>query len=82
LAEEALLVWGKEVVAPGNRIAQRQVAPRGVARTTDEERQALIKAVSELVGSKGFDPRRRQLDGQRQTIQLRARRRPPPPRRR
>ena len=68
-AEEALLLGCQQVVAPGDGIAHRLLPRRQVARASGQQRQPVLKSREQRCGREHLDPRRGQLDGQRQPVQ-------------
>ena len=69
----------EQVVAPGDRVAQRPLARRRVARARRSAAAARRSSrASSAAGGEQPDPRRRQLDRQRQPVQPAGRSRPPP----
>ena len=68
-AKERLLVGGKQVVAPGDRVAHRALPGRQIPSATRQQGQAPFQASQERSRRQHFDPRRGQLDGEGQAIQ-------------
>jgi hypothetical protein len=68
-AEELFLAVVEEVVAPGERVAQR-LLPRGkVACAAGQKLQALAEPLQHRFGREQRDPRRRQLERERQPVE-------------
>ena len=65
----ALLGCVEQVVAPGDRVAQRLLPRRQVARAAGQQRQALLQARQQRLRGEQLDPRRGQLDRQRQAVE-------------
>jgi hypothetical protein len=59
----------EEIVGPGDRVAQRLLTSGQIARPAGQQRQPLLQAGQEDVGGEMADPRRGQLDRQRQAVQ-------------
>ena len=70
--EQALLHRRKQVVAPQQRVAQRALAGGYVARTAGQQLQPALQASEDLRGRERPDPRRGELDRERQPIEPRA----------
>ena len=67
--EELFLAVVEEVVAPGERVAQR-LLPRGkVACAAGQKLQALAEPLQHRFGREQRDPRRRQLERERQPVE-------------
>ena len=67
--EERLLLRQQQVVAPGDRPAQRLLARGEVLRAARQQRQPLVEAAQERRRRERPHPGRRQLDRQRQAVQ-------------
>src|SRR5215218_705456 len=67
--EEGLLRWIEEVVAPGDRPPQCLLSLRQVPATSGEEREPAVEPCQDRLRWEEPYPRRRQLDGKRETIQ-------------
>ena len=68
-AEQPLLRFVEQVVAPGDRAAQRLLAFGQIARAAGEDLQAALQSSQHRRGRQRLDARRRQLDGQRQPVE-------------
>jgi hypothetical protein len=67
--EEGPFAWGQRRVAPVDRGPQRPLARRGRAAAGGEQREAVGEAVGDLFRRERPDPRRRQLDGEGETVE-------------
>jgi hypothetical protein len=67
-----LLVRVEQRMAPFERGLQRLVARHRVARAAGEQAQALSEPLMQALHAQQLDARRRELDGQRQTVELAA----------
>ena len=66
--EQSLQRFIQQVVAPGDRARERLLPSRQVARTNSEHLQACLEPAEQRLRCKKLDPRRGQLDGQRQPV--------------
>jgi hypothetical protein len=69
LAEQGLLGAAEEIVAPGDRVAQRPLAGRQVAPAADQQRQPPLQAGQHRLGRQQPDAGGGKLNRQRQPIQ-------------
>ena len=67
--EQPLLPWFEQLVAPLDGGAQRLLAQRRVARAAAQQFKPPAQPVEQRFGREEPQPRRRQLNRQRQTIQ-------------
>ncbi len=70
--EELLLVRAEQVVAPGDRVAERPVPVGKVAGPTAEELEPLVEEREHRLGRQQLRPGGRQLQGERQVVEARA----------
>jgi hypothetical protein len=63
--EQRLLTRAEQVVAPGERLAQRLLALRQVGRPAGQQRESPVQSPQQGPRRQQPRPRRRQLDGQR-----------------
>ncbi len=70
-AEEALLLFCQQVIAPLEGVAQRLLAGGQIACATGEDIQAAREAFEQRLWREQFDTSCRQLNGQWQTVQPR-----------
>ena len=68
-AEERLLLRREQVVGPGDRVLDRLVPGRGIARSRAQHPQALAEQRQQRGRRQHVRPCRRQLDGQGQPVQ-------------
>ena len=68
-AEQPLLGVGQELVAPVDGVAQRLLADGQVAAAAGEQIETALEARPDLRRREDPDPRRRQLDRQRQAVE-------------
>ena len=68
-AEEAALGLVQQVVAPGDRVAQRLLTGRQVACAAGQEGKSSLQPADDRLGREQADPGGRQLDRQRQAVQ-------------
>ncbi len=68
-AEQALLGVAQQLVAPVDRLAQRLLPHRQVGAAAGEQGQPPFEAAEHLRRREDADPRRRQLDGERQPVE-------------
>ena len=59
----------EEVVAPGDRAAQRLLARRQVARAGGQQVELVLQPAEDRLGRQELDPRGGQLDGQRHAVE-------------
>ena len=59
----------EQVVAPSDGVAQRLLAGREVAGTSSQGGEAAVQPVAQRLRRQQLDPRRGQLDGERQAVQ-------------
>ena len=59
----------EEVVAPGDRPAQRLLPFRQVPRAGGQERKVPLEAIHDLLRGEQLDPRRGELDGEGHAVQ-------------
>lgn len=71
-AEEAAFGRVEQVVAPGDRVAERALALRQVAGSAGQQREAALQAGEHRLRSQQLDPRGCQLDRQREAVQASA----------
>jgi len=69
-AKQRLLRRVEEVVTPADGRPQRLLPLRPIAPAAGEEPQAIVKTRQDRLGRQQADARRRQLDGQREPVQL------------
>src|SRR5262249_28341318 len=68
--ERALLLRAEQVIAPRDRGAHRLLALREIARTDGGEQHVAIEATEQFVWRQSFHPRRRELQRERQRVEL------------
>ena len=62
-AEEGLLMWGEQIMTPGDGVTQCLLAGWGVSRPAREYLEAIAEALEERLGWEELDPRRGEFDG-------------------
>ena len=67
--EQRLLPLEQQVVAPGDRVAQRPLALVGVLRAAGQQGQPLVEPAQERLRRERPHARRRQLDRERQAVE-------------
>ena len=67
--KQRLLALEQQVVAPGDRVAQRALALVGVQRAAGQQGQALVEAAQERLRRERAHPRCGQLDRERQAVE-------------
>src|SRR4029450_11728333 len=72
LRKECLLVGPEEVVAPGDRLAERAVPLREVPSAAAEQVEALVEQGEHRVRRQELRARRCELYGERETVEARA----------
>ena len=70
--EATLLLVAEQVVGPGDRVAHRPLPVRQVAIAAGQDRQPILQSGEERLWREHADPRRGQLDGQRQPVEASA----------
>ncbi len=68
-AEQRLFLGSEEVVAPGNRRAERVLAGRGIQAAAGQEAETIREPRQQRLGREDIDPSGGQLDGQGQAVQ-------------
>ena len=68
-AEQPLLRFVEQVVAPGDRAPQRLLAFGQIARAAGQDLQPALESSQHRRGRQRLDARRRQLEGQRQPVE-------------
>ena len=67
--EQPALVGGQQVVAPGDRRAERALSLGGVATSAGQDGQGALESGEQLVGRQEARPGRGQFDGERQAVE-------------
>ena len=70
--ERELLVVGEQVVGPGHGRQERAVAFLGAARATGQQAEPLVEALGDLLRRHRPDPRRGELDGEGDAVEVAA----------
>ncbi len=68
-AESALLVGVEELITPGDRRIHRLLAFGQIARSGGREQDIVRESAEQILGRQHFDPRRRELERERQCIE-------------
>ncbi len=68
-AEQPLFLGFQQVIAPANRVAQRLLSFRQIARAVGEQGQKMAETRQEQLGGQHIDVRGGQFQGERQSIQ-------------
>ena len=70
MAEEGLLLWGQEIIAPGYGRAERLLPLGEIVCLPAQHRETLPQTLQDHVGRKECRASGRQLDGERQAVEM------------